>query len=110
MAYRNFEPRAGRSGLRRRKTARLTGHPCMRFPTPLLAAMLFALPAQAQQQRIYGPEGRSLGTVSTDSAGTQQFRDARGNSTGTATTDSQGNTTVYDPRGNVVGRTTNRRN
>lgn len=69
----------------------------------LLATLLFALPAQAQQQRVYGPDGRSIGTVTTDSAGNQTFRDARGNTTGTSSTNSQG-TTVYDSRGNVIGR------
>jgi YD repeat-containing protein len=65
---------------------------------------LFALPAQAGEQvRIYGPDGRSLGTVTKDSAGNERFRDVQGRSTGTSST-SGNTTTIYDQRGNVIGR------
>ena len=65
---------------------------------------LSATAAQAQQTRHYGPDGRSIGTSTTNSSGVTTFRDSRGNTTGTAIRDSQG-TTFHDNRGNVTGRT-----
>ena len=66
------------------------------------ALALLALPAQAQQARFYGPDGRSLGTA-VPSGNSTRFYDAAGRSIGTSTT-AGGTTTFYDPRGNVTGR------
>jgi hypothetical protein len=81
------------------------------FPTlagMAIGAALFAAGAcaarGAEQTRLYGPDGRSVGTATTDSAGSTTFRDARGRTTGTSSTTSDGATTFRDPRGNVTGR------
>ncbi|WP_028164165.1 hypothetical protein [Bradyrhizobium elkanii] len=67
---------------------------------------LLTLPAQAgEQTRIYGPDGKSLGTATLDSAGNVRFRDAQGRSLGTSST-AGGTTTFYNSRGNVTGRST----
>jgi YD repeat-containing protein len=72
----------------------------------LIIALLTAGAAMAAEQtRLYGPDGRSAGTATTDSAGTTTYRDAQGRTIGTATT-SGGTTTFYDARGNVTGRST----
>jgi YD repeat-containing protein len=67
------------------------------------ALVLLALPAQAQQTRLYGPDGRSLGTVVPTSPGSNRFYDQTGRSAGTSTTTGD-TTTYYDARGNVIGR------
>jgi hypothetical protein len=58
-----------------------------------------------EQTRFFGPDGRTIGTATTDSAGSTRFRDARGRTTGMSTTIG-GTTTFYDERGRVVGRAT----
>jgi YD repeat-containing protein len=71
----------------------------------MLAAL--ALPAAPQtQQRVYDSAGRSVGTTSTDSAGTTRYYDERGRSLGTSSTDSAGTTRYYDPRGRTLGSDT----
>lgn len=70
----------------------------------LLSVVMLAGPAHAQQQRVYGPDGKSLGTISRDSAGNARAYDERGRSLGTSSTSSDGTTTYYDPRGSVIGR------
>jgi YD repeat-containing protein len=73
--------------------------------TAMLAAL--TLPAAAQtQQRVYDSAGRSVGTRSTDSAGTTRYYDAQGRSLGTSSTDSQGTTRLYDARGRSLGTVT----
>jgi hypothetical protein len=77
---------------------------------PILAGMaigaaLFAAGACAEQTRLYGPDGRSVGTATTDGSGATVFRDARGRTVGTSTT-REGVTTLRDPRGRVTGRAT----
>jgi YD repeat-containing protein len=75
-----------------------------------LAMIVLALPSLAlagEQTRVYGPDGRSIGTIVPQGEGTVRTYDAQGRSTGTATT--TGNTTkFYDARGNVLGTTTGR--
>jgi hypothetical protein len=56
-----------------------------------------------EDRRLYGPDGRSAGTASTDSAGSTVVRDAAGRVIGTASTDSAGTTTFRDPQGRVTG-------
>jgi YD repeat-containing protein len=66
------------------------------------ALALLALPAQAQQTRLYGPDGRSLGTAATAGSSTRYY-DSAGRSAGTSTTIGD-TTTFYDARGNAVAR------
>jgi hypothetical protein len=74
----------------------------------LLLALTFSVAAivkahGGEQTRIYGPDGRSLGTATPQSDGTIRYRDSRGNSLGTSTT--TGNTTTfYGPGGSVTGK------
>jgi YD repeat-containing protein len=75
----------------------------------LLTLAALASNATAQQTRIYGPDGRSVGTATTDSSGTVTNRDARGNVVSRESTSSDGVTTHYDARGRVIGRSTGRR-
>jgi hypothetical protein len=78
----------------------------IRHAIVLALLLVLAGPAGAQQQqRIYGPDGKSLGTVTRDSQGSARFYEARGKSLGTSSTDSAGTTTFYDSRGRVIGRT-----
>jgi hypothetical protein len=62
-----------------------------------------------EQTRIYGPDGRSIGTATPQSDGSVRYRDAGGNSIGTSTTTPGGSagptTKFYDARGNVTGST-----
>ncbi|MBR0883887.1 YD repeat-containing protein [Bradyrhizobium barranii subsp. barranii] len=68
--------------------------------------VVLALPAQAgEQTRLYGPDGRSVGTAAPDSAGSTRYYDASGRSLGTSTT-TGGTTTFYDARGNITGKAT----
>jgi hypothetical protein len=72
--------------------------------SPASASNALTAPALAQQTRLYGPDGRSAGTATTDGASSTTFRDARGRIVGTSSTTSGGATTFRDPRGNVTGR------
>jgi hypothetical protein len=55
------------------------------------------------QTRIYGPDGRSIGTATPQGNGSIRYRDAGGSSLGTSTT--TGNTTTfYGPGGSVTGK------
>ena len=58
-------------------------------------ALLTAGDALAQQQTIYGPDGR-VRRITTDSQGSTTIYDASGRVTGRTSTDSQGTTTIYD--------------
>lgn len=78
----------------------------MRIIAAAVILAVLALPVQAQQTRLYGPDGRSVGTIATDSAGSKRFYDARGRSVGTSSTDSQGVTTIYDGAGRRTGTIT----
>ena len=70
----------------------------------MTAAMIFGLAlvgsqALAQEQtRIYGPNGRSLGTAAPYSTGSVRYRDSRGRTTFTTTT-MNGVTRFYDSGG-----------
>jgi hypothetical protein len=57
------------------------------------------------QTRIYGPDGRSIGTATPQGDGSVRYRDAGGNSLGTSTTTPGGTTTLYGPGGSVTGKT-----
>jgi YD repeat-containing protein len=73
-----------------------------------LLALTIATEASAQQSRFYDARGRSLGTSSTDSAGTVTNYESRGRVISREST--IGNqTTVYDARGRDVGRFTTSR-
>lgn len=80
----------------------------------ILAIVVLALTVSnraraGEQTRVYGPDGRSIGTIVPLGDGSSRYYDARGNSRGTSTT--TGNTTKdYDARGNVLGTTTAPRN
>jgi hypothetical protein len=76
-----------------------------------IAMVIFALAVMtqvkaAEQTRIYGPDGRSLGTATPQGDGTVRYRDAGGNSLGTSTTmpGAGSTTTYYGPGGNVTGK------
>lgn len=77
-----------------------------------IAIVLLALlpsAALAQQQTIYGPDGRVQGRVTTDSAGSKTIYDASGRVSGRTSTGSNGTTTIYDAGGRNVGSVTNER-
>ena len=74
-----------------------------------IAALLLSSAALAQQQTIYGPDGKVQGRITTDSAGSQTIYDASGKVTGRTATDSQGTTTIYDAAGRKAGSVTERR-
>jgi YD repeat-containing protein len=57
-----------------------------------------------EQTRVYGPDGRSTGTIVPQGQGSFRYYDAGGRSLGTSTTTAN-TTTFYDPLGNVTGRT-----
>jgi hypothetical protein len=79
---------------------------------PIIALILLALTTAAQageQVRVYGANSRTLGTITTDSAGSNVYRDDRGRTIGTSTTTSRGVTTFYDQNGNRVGSADDRR-
>ena len=73
------------------------------------AAMIFALAlvgsqALAQEQtRIYGPDGRSLGTAAPYGTGSVRYRDSRGRTAFTTTT-MNGVTRFYDSGGHLTAR------
>jgi YD repeat-containing protein len=69
----------------------------------LVAAVLAATPALAQQARFYDSRGNSLGTASTSPSGQTRYYDSRGNSLGTSSTSGK-TTTFYNSRGTVTGR------
>jgi hypothetical protein len=75
----------------------------MKLAAITLAVMLLAAPAVAEQQiRIYGPDGRSIGTAVPQGDGSVRYYDTRGTSLGTSTT--TGNTTkFYDAGGRPTG-------
>ena len=59
--------------------------------------------ALAQEQtRIYGPNGRSLGTAAPYGTGSVRYRDSRGRTTFTTTT-MNGVTRFYDSGGHLTG-------
>jgi YD repeat-containing protein len=69
-----------------------------------MLSILLAGAAHADE-RFYGPDGQSVGTASTDSAGNRRFYDDRGRSVGTSSTRG-GTTTFYDARGRMIGKAT----
>ena len=80
--------------------------------TTILAALALAaltVEASAQQRTIYGPDGKVIGRVTTDSQGSQTIHGADGRVTGRTSTDSQGTTTIRDASGRTVGTTTSPR-
>ena len=74
----------------------------------LALVLLVLLPstALAQQQTIYGPDGKVIGRVAPNSAGASTIYDASGRVTGRTATDSQGTTTIYDSAGRKAGSIT----
>lgn len=62
--------------------------------------------ALAQQQTIYGADGKVQGRVTTDSAGSKTIYGPDGKITGRTATDSQGTTTIYDAAGRKAGSVT----
>jgi hypothetical protein len=78
--------------------------------TRFVIAMLLVTGAASagEQTRLFGPDGRSLGTVTTDGSGGTVVRDARGRTVGTSSTTRDGATTFRDPRGRVTGRASGR--
>jgi len=78
----------------------------MKLPTIITIALVLATaPAVAQQQRFYGPDGRSLGTAVPLGHGSTRYYDRRGNSLGTSTTSAGGVTWFYGPDGRPTGST-----
>jgi YD repeat-containing protein len=70
-----------------------------------IALLLASTGAIAQQQTIYGPDGKVQSRITTDSQGSKTIYDASGRVTGRTSTDSQGTTTIYDARGRKIGTT-----
>ena len=69
-------------------------------------AVLLALvstAALAQQRTIYGADGKVIGHITTDSAGSKAVYDEAGRTAGRTATDSQGTTTFYDAAGRKLG-------
>lgn len=75
------------------------------FLVVVLAMLLSFAPAQAQQQTLYGADGRVIGRSVTDSQGTTTHYDAAGRRIGTTTT-RDGTITVYGPDGRRTGTAT----
>ena len=67
--------------------------------------LLVSTSAIAQQQTIYGPDGKVTGRITTDSQGSKTIYDASGRVTGRTSTDSQGTTAIYDASGRKIGST-----
>jgi len=88
----------------------------MRIPSPLEPVWFFLIAvviilvsvigARSEgQTRIYGPDGKSIGTAVPYGNGSVRYYDSRGNSLGASTT--TGNTTrFYDARGRSTGSAT----
>jgi uncharacterized protein RhaS with RHS repeats len=68
----------------------------------VLAVAPFAVSAQPSTT-FRDANGRTIGTVITDSNGTKTFRDGTGRTTGTATIDANGMTTFRDASGRTTG-------
>jgi YD repeat-containing protein len=81
----------------------------MRTMAIIIAVILLATPAAAQQTTFRDASGRITGTVTTDSNGQKTFRDGSGRMTGTANTDSNGTTTFRDASGRMTGTATSPR-
>jgi YD repeat-containing protein len=75
-----------------------------------IAATLASLAgdAAAQQQTVYGPDGRATARIVTDSKGAVTVYGADGKVQERAATDRQGTTTIYDAAGRKIGTVTNR--
>ena len=71
----------------------------------MILLLIASTNAMAQQQTIYGPDGRVTGRIRTDSQGSKTIYDASGRVTGRTSTDSQGTTTIYDASGRKIGST-----
>jgi hypothetical protein len=76
----------------------------------MVGLLFVVLQARSEPQtRIYGSDGRSIGTATPQSDGSVRYRDAGGNSIGTSTTTPSGSagstTTFYGPGGSVTGKT-----
>jgi streptogramin lyase len=77
------------------------------FISPPIAAAAGAEPIKiAEQTRFYSPDGKSLGTVTSESQGSVRYRDSTGKTIGTSTTDSTGTTRYYDAQGRSLGTST----
>ena len=72
----------------------------------LVLALFLASDALAQQQTIYGKDGKVIGRSITDSGGATTVYDANGAVSSRTSTDSQGTTTIYDANGRNVGSVT----
>jgi YD repeat-containing protein len=72
----------------------------------VVLALLLPAPAHAQQQTLYGPDGRVIGRSVTDSQGTTTHYDAAGRRIGSSTTGRDGTVTVYGADGRRVGTST----
>jgi hypothetical protein len=71
----------------------------------VLAGLALDQALGAEQTRLYGPNGQSLGTAVPQGEGSVRYYDSRGNSLGTSTT--TGNTTrFYGPSGQSLGSST----
>ena len=69
----------------------------MIFTLALVGSQALAL----EQTRIYGPDGRSLGTAAPYGTGSVRYRDSRGRTTFTTTT-MNGVTRFYDSGGHLT--------
>ena len=61
--------------------------------------------AEAQQQTIYGPDGRVVGRTTVDSSGTRTTYGPDGKTLTRESTDSSGAKTIFDAKsGKIIGR------
>ena len=73
------------------------------LPIAVLTLATITAASAQNQTTVRDANGRTIGTVSTDSNGTKTFRDGSGRMTGTATRDSNGTTTFRDASGRTTG-------
>ena len=69
----------------------------------LVIGSLLAVPALAQQRTIYDGKGRTVGQITTDSAGNKTIYGSDGRVIGRESTDSRGTITLYDAGGRKAG-------
>ena len=75
----------------------------MKTVATIFALALVSSQALAQEQtRIYGPDGRSLGTATPYGTGSVRYRDSRGRTNFTTTTTTNGVTRIYDSSGHLT--------
>lgn len=96
------EPRTPKRSFTKREWAAVAGL-TVAITVFFFAAIALIGHAHAQQTTVRDSSGRTVGTITTDSAGTRTFRDGSGNTPGTSTRDSAGTITFRDSSGRTTG-------